>query len=81
MDDPLIERWRRRFEKADLRDDVDFDTVSSVPVPPAAFPPGGAVDPRVGAPGEYPFTRGIHPSGYRGRLWTMRQFAGYGTAR
>ena len=30
-------------------------------------------------PGEFPYTRGIHPSGYRGRLWTMRQFAGYGT--
>jgi isobutyryl-CoA mutase large subunit len=81
VEDPLIERWRRRFDEADLRDDVDFDTVSSVPVPPVAFPPDGGVDPRVGAPGEYPFTRGIHPAGYRGRLWTMRQFAGYGTAR
>ncbi len=81
MDDPLIRRWRRRFGEADIRDEVDFDTVSSVPVPPVAFPPDGGVDPRVGAPGEYPFTRGIHPSGYRGRLWTMRQFAGFGTAR
>jgi methylmalonyl-CoA mutase, N-terminal domain len=81
VEDPLIERWRRRFDEADLRDDVDFDTVSSVAVPPVAFPPDVGVDPRVGAPGEYPFTRGIHPSGYRGRLWTMRQFAGYGTAR
>jgi methylmalonyl-CoA mutase N-terminal domain/subunit len=34
----------------------------------------------LGAPGEFPFTRGIHPSGYRSRLWTMRQYAGYGTA-
>src|SRR5579875_902637 len=33
-----------------------------------------------GLPGEYPFTRGIHPTMYRGRLWTMRMFAGYGTA-
>jgi methylmalonyl-CoA mutase N-terminal domain/subunit len=81
VDDPLIGRWRRRFDEAELRDDVDFDTVSSVPVPPVAFPRDGGVDPRVEAPGEYPFTRGIHPSGYRGRLWTMRQFAGYGTAR
>ena len=35
---------------------------------------------RIGEPGEYPFTRGIHPTMYRGRLWTMRQFAGFGTA-
>src|SRR5438093_10928905 len=35
---------------------------------------------RLGAPGAYPFTRGIHPTMYRGRLWTMRQFAGFGTA-
>ncbi|MEK7767496.1 MAG: methylmalonyl-CoA mutase family protein, partial [bacterium] len=34
----------------------------------------------LGAPGEYPFTRGIHPTMYRGRLWTMRQYAGFGTA-
>ena len=34
----------------------------------------------IGAPGQYPFTRGLHPSGYRGRLWTMRQYAGFGTA-
>ncbi|MBI4570647.1 MAG: methylmalonyl-CoA mutase, partial [Chloroflexi bacterium] len=33
----------------------------------------------VGFPGEYPFTRGIHPTGYRGRLWTIRMFAGYGS--
>ncbi|MDH4065826.1 MAG: methylmalonyl-CoA mutase family protein, partial [Acidobacteriota bacterium] len=33
----------------------------------------------IGNPGEYPYVRGIHPSGYRGKLWTMRQFAGYGT--
>jgi methylmalonyl-CoA mutase, N-terminal domain len=40
---------------------------------------GGPEDP-IGRPGEYPFTRGIHPSMYRGRLWTMRQFAGFGTS-
>ena len=34
----------------------------------------------LGSPGEYPFTRGVHPSMYRGRLWTMRQYAGFGTA-
>src|SRR5580704_882384 len=40
---------------------------------------GGPEDP-IGLPGSYPFTRGIHPSMYRGRLWTMRQFAGFGTS-
>src|SRR5437016_14497107 len=38
-------------------------------------------DADLGAPGAYPFTRGVYPSMYRGRLWTMRQFAGYGTPR
>ncbi len=37
-------------------------------------------DENIGQPGEYPFTRGVYPSMYRGRLWTMRQFAGFGTA-
>ena len=40
-----------------------------------------AYDREIGAPGQYPFTRGIHADMYRGRLWTMRQFAGFGTAR
>ena len=40
-----------------------------------------AIDPvqDIGAPGQFPYTRGIHPSGYAGKLWTMRQFAGFGT--
>jgi methylmalonyl-CoA mutase N-terminal domain/subunit len=38
------------------------------------------VDRDIGYPGEYPYTRGVYPSMYRGRLWTMRQFAGFGTA-
>ena len=37
-------------------------------------------DPRIGEPGEFPFTRGVHPTMYRSRLWTMRQFAGFGSA-
>jgi methylmalonyl-CoA mutase N-terminal domain/subunit len=63
---------------APLRDDVDFDTLSGVPLDPLYGPED--VDPEIGVPGEYPFTRGIYPSGYRGRLWTMRQFAGFGNA-
>ncbi|HEX2051596.1 MAG TPA: methylmalonyl-CoA mutase family protein [Actinomycetota bacterium] len=79
MADNPIDRWRERYESARLRDDVDFDTLSSVPLDPLYGPDD--VDERIGVPGEYPFTRGIYPSGYRGRLWTMRQFAGFGTAQ
>ena len=78
MADDLQKRWRERYEQAKLRDDVDFDTLSSVEVDPVYAP--DVIDSKLGYPGEYPFTRGIYPTGYRGRLWTMRQFAGFGTA-
>jgi methylmalonyl-CoA mutase, N-terminal domain len=61
----------------------DFTTVSGMEVPDLVTPEQVAdLDPRrdLGLPGEFPFTRGIHPTGYRGKLWTMRQFAGFGTA-
>src|SRR5918996_1199531 len=77
MSDDLHERWRERHEQAKQRDDVDFDTLSSVELDPLYGP--DAVDELIGVPGEYPFTRGIYPSMYRGRLWTMRQFAGFGS--
>jgi methylmalonyl-CoA mutase, N-terminal domain len=52
---------------------------SGIPVPPSVD--ASAVDPaRIGQPGEYPFTRGIFPDGYQGRLWTIRQYSGFGTA-
>ena len=78
MTDDLQRRWHQKYEEAKLRDDVDFDTLSSEPLEPL-YGPAGDIDPKLGVPGEYPFTRGIYPSGYRGRLWTMRQFAGFGT--
>jgi len=62
----------------------DFTTVSGMEVNPLATPADVAgldFDRDLAMPGEFPYTRGIHPSGYRGRLWTMRQFAGFGTAR
>jgi methylmalonyl-CoA mutase N-terminal domain/subunit len=63
-------------ERAERR--ASFTTLSGEPVEPLYTEPG---DPdSIGVPGEYPFTRGIYPSMYRGRLWTMRQFAGFGTA-
>ena len=75
-DDPWA-RWLKRYEAAKLRDDVDFDTLSSLEVEPLYGPRDP--DPDIGVPGEYPYTRGIYSSGYRGRLWTMRQFSGFGT--
>jgi methylmalonyl-CoA mutase N-terminal domain/subunit len=57
-----------------------FRTASDL-VRERVYGPGKEAAPSgVGRPGEYPFTRGLHPTGYRGRLWTMRQYAGFGTA-
>jgi methylmalonyl-CoA mutase N-terminal domain/subunit len=60
----------------------DFTTVSGMEVNPMATPLSIADQDfhEVAYPGQFPYTRGIHPTGYRGRLWTMRQFAGFGTA-
>ena len=79
MAEDLQKRWRERYEQSKLREDKDFDTLSSEPLEPLYGPTDDQLDPEIGAPGEYPFTRGIYPSGYRGRLWTMRQFAGFGS--
>jgi methylmalonyl-CoA mutase, N-terminal domain len=79
-------RWQGRYDAAvgagRVRDS-DFSTLSGTPVDPVYGPPPGAVDPRmdrIGWPGEFPFTRGLYPTGYRGRTWTIRQFAGFGNA-
>jgi methylmalonyl-CoA mutase N-terminal domain/subunit len=66
-----------------LRRDADFDTVSSVPVEPMYTPDDIKdldYDRDLGVPGQFPYTRGIYPTMYRGRLWTFRQFSGFGTA-
>lgn len=76
-------RWQQRYDAARKRD-ADFTTLSGDPVEPVyGPPPGQPVEgfERIGWPGEYPFTRGLHPTGYRGRSWTIRQFAGFGNAR
>ena len=79
-------RWHDAEEAAQRKRPFwtdDFTTVSGMEVPHLVGPVEVAdldlVD-DVGVPGEYPYTRGIHPTGYRGKLWTMRQFAGFGTA-
>ena len=76
-------RWQRRYDAARQRE-ADFTTLSGLEVDPVYGPPPGAVVPgfaRIGWPGEYPFTRGLYPAGYRGRAWTIRQFSGFGNAR
>ena len=80
------ERWKKAAAESFSRRPPwksDFTTVSGAPVEPLAGPdtlPGFDPERDLGWPGEYPFTRGVQPTMYRGRLWTMRQFAGYGTA-
>ena len=85
-------RWQASYQQAAesgrLREGP-FTTLDGEPLEAVYGPPEGAAgDDTVGAPaesaigwpGEFPFTRGLHASGYRGRLWTMRQFAGFGSA-
>jgi methylmalonyl-CoA mutase, N-terminal domain len=73
--------WEEALQGAPLRE-ADFTTLSGVPLKPAYGPDDVDLDYArdLGWPGQYPFTRGVHPTMYRGRLWTMRQFAGFGTA-
>jgi methylmalonyl-CoA mutase N-terminal domain/subunit len=74
-------RWQQRYDEA-KKAARDFTTLSGEPVEPVYGPEGD--DPRfarIGWPGEYPFTRGIHATGYRGKAWTIRQFAGFGNAK
>ena len=62
--------------------DARFSTVSDLEIEPLYAPEDipGSYDEALGNPGEYPYTRGVYGSMYRGRLWTMRQFAGFGLA-
>src|SRR4051794_32889983 len=74
------ERWYRELYSKTPERDALFSTISGEEVEPL-YTAEDLPDPaEIGLPGEYPFTRGVYPSMYRGRLWTMRQFAGFGTA-
>ncbi|HVS67258.1 MAG TPA: methylmalonyl-CoA mutase family protein [Mycobacteriales bacterium] len=76
-------RWQERFENSKVRE-ADFTTLSGVEVEPVYGPPAGTSYPRfdqIGWPGEFPFTRGLYATGYRGKEWTIRQFAGFGNAQ
>jgi methylmalonyl-CoA mutase N-terminal domain/subunit len=74
--------WRERYDATPERSGELFSTMSGVENEPLYTPDNAALDyeRELGYPGEFPFTRGVYPSMYRGRLWTMRQFAGFGTA-
>jgi len=77
------QRWQARYDRASTRD-ADFTTLSGTALEPVYGPKDGeSVDgfERIGWPGEFPFTRGLHATGYRGRPWTIRQFAGFGNAQ
>jgi methylmalonyl-CoA mutase N-terminal domain/subunit len=77
------ERWQARYDAAKKRD-ADFTTLSGDEVAPVYGPrPGDHYEgfEQIGWPGEFPFTRGLYPTGYRGRPWTIRQFAGFGNAK
>ncbi len=76
------ERWQARFDAARRRE-ADFTTLSGLPVEPVYGPQAGdryAGFEHIGWPGAFPYTRGLYPTGYRGRTWTIRQFAGFGNA-
>jgi methylmalonyl-CoA mutase, N-terminal domain len=77
-----LERWERETFGRTPERDAPFSTMSGEPIKPlyteADLP--ADMDGAVGLPGEFPYTRGVYGSMYRGRLWTMRQFAGFGTA-
>jgi len=89
-----LENEKERWEEQTLKPVIDrfperkaqFETLSGIPLPRVALPAteetanGEAYTERLGFPGEYPFTRGVQPTMYRGRFWTMRQYAGYATA-
>ncbi|HEV8421547.1 MAG TPA: methylmalonyl-CoA mutase family protein [Actinomycetota bacterium] len=83
MDRREFERWQDHYRRAGERD-ADFQTLSGEPLD-AMYTPEHVedldYDRDLGYPGHYPFTRGVYHTMYRGRLWTMRQFAGYGSAQ
>src|SRR6187551_2084835 len=73
-----VAAWRKRYEKGEKRDIAFTNSEGEVePLYTTLDVAGNEADDSL--PGAFPFTRGIHPTGYRGKLWTMRQFAGFGS--
>ena len=73
-------KWKNQLDKSVERK-VDFETLSGEPLETCYFPksPNEDYNEKLGFPGQFPFTRGVHANLYRGKLWTMRQFAGFGS--
>ena len=75
-----VAEWRRRYENGELRDIAFTNSANEVEPLYTALDVDAQSAETLGVPGTYPYTRGMHPTGYRGKLWTMRQFAGFGSA-
>ena len=75
-----VEAWRGRFAAGAVRDLAYTNSAAEVAPLYTALDLEGSAGTAFEVPGQYPYTRGIHPTGYRGKLWTMRQFAGFGSA-
>lgn len=76
-----VERWRSGYTAGRKRDIAFTNSAKEVPPLFTALDLENSAGTAFELPGQWPYTRGIHPTGYRGKLWTMRQFAGFGTAR
>ncbi len=78
------DHWEKDLYKTGKKREASFVTASSSPIDPLYTPvdiKNGDYEQQLGYPGEFPYTRGVQPTMYRGRLWTMRQFAGFATAK
>ena len=78
----MKEKWEKDIQSSSDRD-YSFDTLSGEPVDPLYYPVNPHEDyiEKLGFPGQFPFTRGVHANMYRGKLWTKRQFSGFGTPK
>ncbi|OYV64471.1 MAG: hypothetical protein B7Z72_13195, partial [Gemmatimonadetes bacterium 21-71-4] len=68
-----VEQWRARYARGEMRDVAFVNSATEVAPLYTPLDVAGGGQPDLGVPGAFPFTRGIHPTGYRGKLWTMRQ--------
>ena len=76
-----VAEWRRKYESGELRDIAFTNSEREVQALYTPLDTAETSADALGTPGVYPYTRGVHATGYRGKLWTMRQFAGFGSAR
>ncbi len=76
-----VKEWRQKYDKGELREIAFTNSAKEVRPIYTALDAAETDAEALGMPGFFPYTRGVHPTGYRGRLWTMRQFAGFGSAR